>query len=178
LFAYDDMLWMLSLGYLLNIPKESFEKLVKIIDRDNIKDNLLEFIIRAKIPERTIIKEESYEKYFDLPEKIFVKIRQIIIENDKKIAQKLMSEYLKKDWYNNHKTQGWWGSHKNEKQNVYYGYWSFEAAAVVKILDLDDSSFKDCQYYPADMVHWKDIPYYETEIKEEKKGFFGKLFGK
>jgi hypothetical protein len=29
-----------------------------------------------------------------------------------------------------------------------FGYWSFETAAIVKIMGLDDSSFRGCKYYP------------------------------
>ena len=45
-------------------------------------------------------------------------------------------------------------SHKSS-ENVYYGYWSFEAGAIAKILNLDDSSLKDVPYYPYDLVHYK-----------------------
>ncbi|MDD7379168.1 MAG: DUF1911 domain-containing protein [Lachnospiraceae bacterium] len=38
---------------------------------------------------------------------------------------------------------------------AYYGYWSFEAGAIAKILNLDDSSLKDVPYYPYDLVHYK-----------------------
>jgi Domain of unknown function (DUF1911)/Domain of unknown function (DUF1910) len=173
LSAYDEMLLMLSIGYLLEISTEDFQKLVDVIDRDGVKDNLFEFIIKAKMPERKLIETESYEFGW----KLFGKIREAILEQNKNLSEKLVKEFITKDWYKEHRSSGWWGSHKLEK-GAYTGYWSFETAAVVKIMGLDDSSFKGCQYYPADMVHWKDIPYYETEIKEEKKGFFGKLFGK
>ena len=43
--AYDDMIWMLSLGYLLNVPIGQFKKLVIVIDQDNVRDKLFEFII-------------------------------------------------------------------------------------------------------------------------------------
>jgi len=32
------------------------------------------------------------------------------------------------------------------------GHRSFEAAAVVELLGIDDSSFRDAPYYPADLV--------------------------
>jgi len=34
LSAYDEMLWMLALGFLLDIPNQDFKKLVEVIDRD------------------------------------------------------------------------------------------------------------------------------------------------
>lgn len=150
LSAYDEMIWMLSLGYLLNIPDDIFMKLVNVIDRDKVKDNLFEFIISAKIKNRPPIKDESYRNYFGIPE-IFAKLRDVIKETDKTKTEILLREFIAKDWYKNHKDAGWYNSHKN-KHNIYFGYWSFETAAVVKIKSLDDSSFRDCQYYPKDLI--------------------------
>jgi hypothetical protein len=36
----------------------------------------------------------------------------------------------------------------------YFGYWSFESAAIVAALGLDDSSFRDNEYYPKDLVDY------------------------
>jgi hypothetical protein len=149
LSTYDQMLWMLSLGYLLDISNEEFEKLVDVIDRDCVKDFLFEFIIRAKINDREPIMEESYQKYFGIP-KIFDNLRKAIVEPDKKNAESLVKQFVRQ-WYVKHKSQGWYNSH-NSPHDIYDGYWSFETAAVVKIMELDDSSFRDCQYYPKDLV--------------------------
>ncbi|TAF76571.1 MAG: DUF1911 domain-containing protein [Bacteroidetes bacterium] len=149
--GYDEMLWMLSLGYLLNIDEADFKKLVEVIDRDGVKDFLFEFIIRAKIKDRQPITEESYQEFFGVPQ-TFNKLRQAVTETDKSKAEKLVKEFITKDWYKNHKDAGWYNSHKS-KHDTYFGYWSFETAAVVKIMGLDDSSFIDCQYYPKDLVH-------------------------
>jgi hypothetical protein len=62
-----------------------------------------------------------------------------------------VNDFITKDWYKNHKDAGWHNSHKS-RHDVFYGYWSFETAAVVKIMDLDDTKFIDCQYYPKDLV--------------------------
>ena len=40
-----------------------------------------------------------------------------------------------------------------------FGYWSFESGALVKILGLDDSSLKEVQYYPYDMLITQDNAY-------------------
>ncbi len=151
LSGYDEMVSMLSLGYLLDIPNEDFKKLVEVIDRDGVKDFLFEFIVKAKLQDREPISEESYQEFFGVP-KVFEKLRQAITETDKIQAEKLAKEFITKDWYKNHKGQGWHDSHKS-KHDVYFGYWSFETAAVVKIMNLNDSNFIDCQYYPKDLVH-------------------------
>ena len=153
--AYDEMLWMLSLGYLLNIDEADFKKLVRVVDRDGVKDYLFEFIINAKIKDRQLISEESYSEFFGVPQ-TFEKLRQTITHNDKNKAEKLLKEFITKDWYKKHKDAGWYNSHKSI-HDVYYGYWSFETAAVVKIMGLDDSSFIDSNYYPKDLVHQENI---------------------
>ena len=150
LSAYDEMLWMLSLGYLLDIDDAEFRKLVDVIDRDGVRDNLFEFIISAKLKDRAPISEESYREYFGVPE-VFATLRKAIAETDKQQAATLVKQFITKEWYTNHKDAGWHNSHKN-KHNAYFGYWSFETAAVVKIMGLDDSPFRDCQYYPKDLV--------------------------
>lgn len=152
LSAYDEMLWVLSLGYLLDIPEIDFLKLVDVIDRDGVKDNLFEFIIRAKLNERKPIIEESYKDFFGVPN-CFEKLRMAIEETDKSKSESLIKEFITKDWYKNHKDAGWYDSHKS-KHNTYFGYWSFETAAIVVIKGLDDSSFRDCQYYPKDLVDY------------------------
>ena len=160
------MLNMLSLAYLLDISNDKFQLLVDIIDRDNVKDKLFEFIISAKLENRKPVELESYRKYFGIPD-TFAKAREIIDVQDKSVAEQLMKVYLSKHWYKQHKETGLKDNHKS-KHDLYYGYWSFEAAVVVKIMELDDSSFIDNQYYPKDLVH---LP-----IEEPKtKGFLGKL---
>jgi Domain of unknown function (DUF1911)/Domain of unknown function (DUF1910) len=150
LSGYDQMLWMLSLGYLLDISNEDFKILVGVIDRDEVKDLLFEFIIHTKLKDRQVITEESYQEYFHIPD-CYKKLREAITETDKTKAAKLVNVFVSKDWYNNHKDAGWYNSHKN-KHDTYFGYWSFETAAIVKIMGLDDSSFRDCPYYPKDLI--------------------------
>ena len=49
---------------------------------------------------------------------------------------------------------GWYECHKHQGK-LYFGYWSFESGANIKILGLDDSILKGISYYPYDMVHFK-----------------------
>ncbi|MEW4923631.1 PoNe immunity protein domain-containing protein [Algibacter sp. 2305UL17-15] len=163
---YQEMLTMLSIGYLLNIPNEKFQLLVDVIDRDHVKDKLFEFIIAAKMPSRKPLESESYKKYFGIPD-IFKTLRQIIDSKDKDEASLLMANYLNNEWYNIQAETGIKDIH-NSRHDIYYGYWSFESAAIVKIMDLDDSSFINNQYYPKDLVH-------QLPESDKKKGWFGKL---
>ena len=146
---YDSMLWMLSLGYLLDVPIEQFEKLVEVIDKDQVKDKLFEFIISAKIPNRPKLEEESYKYGW----KLFGKLREATETEDKAKAELLIKTFLEKDWYKEHKNAGWYENHKG-KHDTYSGYWCFESAAVTCIMGLDDISYRDQQYYPKDLVDY------------------------
>lgn len=38
----------------------------------------------------------------------------------------------------------------------YTGYWCWEAAAIAKILHIDDSGLEGHEYYPYDLAHYFD----------------------
>lgn len=37
-------------------------------------------------------------------------------------------------------------------QHLVRGYWSWEAAAITCVLDIDDSGYRGAPFYPADLV--------------------------
>lgn len=43
-------------------------------------------------------------------------------------------------------------SYESHAGEGYTGYWSFEAAAVVMLWNIDDTSFREHQYYPDELV--------------------------
>ena len=139
------MLRLLSLGYLLNVSEQKFNKLVETIDRDNISDNLYEFIIKAKFPNRSKRRPEEYDENHSVILKVYKNLRLAIKEQDKDIASQLILDFLKKDF--NHRHSGFYNSHKKD---FFYGYWSFESVVIVKILDLDKNVFKNNKYFPTD----------------------------
>jgi hypothetical protein len=144
---FDQILWMMSLGYLLNISDSDFMKLVDVVDRHSVKDFLLEYIIRAKFPQRKPITDECFGTGWAL----FGSIRKAIAETDKERATELLLQFVTKDWYKDHKKNGWTNRHLSHHE-IYVGYWSFETAAVVKIMGLDESKFAKCKYFPKDLI--------------------------
>ena len=79
-----------------------------------------------------------------------------IIETSPQKAEDIKA-YLEKQWYKGHCDVAWYDTHKSD-QMTYYGYWSNETAAAVKILGIDDSCLKNQQYYPYDLAHFKKEP--------------------
>ncbi|MBP6238335.1 MAG: DUF1911 domain-containing protein [Saprospiraceae bacterium] len=136
---YCYMVWMLSFSILLNIEQTYKDKLISLIKRDKISDEL---IIKLANIDIFPISKCTYKPFKDL-----------FAGNDfLKIDEKLIKEYLI-NWYKNTKLLQW---HKYkdsiDKSPYYFGTWCFEAAAVAIINNLDDSSFRNIEYYPSDLV--------------------------
>jgi len=138
---------VVSLGILLNIDKVQIEKLIEFMKQEDINDIIIDFLV-SKMDSGWKIRDNDvrYPLAYEL-------LGTIIMEGNKDKQLELLKQYLDQ-WYHNSDDTAWHDSHKS-KHNTYNGYWSFEAAALAKALGLDDSSFKDHQYYPYDMVHFK-----------------------
>ena len=61
----------------------------------------------------------------------------------------LMAEYLA-DWYRASRREPYYNSHTRDIS--FLGYWSWEAAAITCLLDIDDSSYAQAPFYPKDLV--------------------------
>ena len=55
-----------------------------------------------------------------------------------------------KFWYYAHSEASWYGTHKTE--DAYYGYWSFDTAALCKMRGIYDERFKDLDFFPYDLL--------------------------
>lgn len=147
---YEDMLWMLAIGVMLEIDDESFNVFVKLVENSHLDDFLCNFIIHSRKNE---VNYEDCALLFEVPFNSLIKVIHAENEGD---AIPLMKEYLLEKWYVGHKDMGWYDCHKH-REKLYFGNWSFESGAIVKILGLDDSVLKTIPYYPYDMVHFKGI---------------------
>lgn len=150
-FSFDeywDVCMMLSLGILLKVPDEEFNKIVKVREKVPEKDFLLDFIISYRIDTYEVVEHIMETNPYQTLEKVIK-----VSKTDKGSALKILQDYLSKQLYKDNKEMFWYGYHKEPK--LFFGYWSFESGALVKILGLDDSILKIQKYYPYDMVHWK-----------------------
>ncbi|WP_289064376.1 PoNe immunity protein domain-containing protein [uncultured Zobellia sp.] len=143
--GYVQMVNALSIGILVEIENSKFDKLVRLVERDNVNDYLIDFLIRHRKPDWP----QSDKFLWNKPYKGISEI-VTLSQEDKAKALERLKKYLS-EWYRNLEIK----THES-KWNIHTGYWCWEAGAIVKILGLDDSSLKDQQYYPYDMVHWKD----------------------
>lgn len=145
-YGYIELVKVLSLGVLFKVNRSDIFELEQRLISEKFDDYLVNFLIKEIDP---TWEREGVEFEFE----VYECLKQIL-DNDEIIACEALKEYLQEKWYEIHRECAWYDSHKSSK-NVYYGYWSFEAGAIAKILNLDDSSLKDVPYYPYDLVHYK-----------------------
>lgn len=148
--GYIHILWMISLGILLETDKRNIEKLGKIAAEKNIQDSLIDYLLCASDIGWTSITS-SWEK-----ENPYSKTREIIelAKTDAAKASQRLQTYMEKEWFRGHYDYEWKNAHK---EHGYVGLWSFETAALAKILELDDANLRDNHHYPYDLAHYKNI---------------------
>ena len=143
---YCYMVWMLSIGILLNVTNNEITILKNLITKGGIKDALILFLLEALTKNQT---KENKAKTTYKPFKNLLKSSEYIDIGSKDVKKYIVG------WYKNTKLLTWHNySASIDRAKYYYGYWSFESAAIVAILELDDSSFRDNIYYPEDLVDY------------------------
>jgi len=112
----------------------------------------MDFLLKASKYE----KKNPYEKTAEI-------IKIALHDKDKEAASKRLEKFK------GHYDFGWRNAHK---EPGYYGFWSFDTAALAKILGLDDSALKNNNHYPYDLAHYKngmtfDLSWYSVPKEEE-----------
>lgn len=141
---YNKNLKMISLAVLFNAKDSILKMISTMIKQSNINDWLFDFLLGTL---HNGIADSNKELLF--PES-FTTLKKAVY---KKNAVEDLENYLSREWYC--EDCGCYEAHKS-KQNIYYGYWSFEAGAVAKKLKLNDEKLKQQQFYPYDLVHFND----------------------
>lgn len=145
--GYVEMVWMISIGIMLDIQEDEMLELKKMVEEDGLKDCLINFLFSYINKDW----EEGTQNFkFEIPYKY---LENVINASNNSESLTHLKSYLLNKWYHGHKDTGWYDTHKS-KVDIYSGYWSFESGAIAKILELDDQILKNVPYYPYDMVHY------------------------
>ena len=134
--TFDDLLTLLSLAVMLdagNDAKKLIDSKADFISEDRLLSFLSTYIKNGK---RDWNQSVSLRKEYDALNNVFA-------SDDKEAA---LNEYLEK-WYGAHSDYAWYNSHLRDT-DTYCGYWSFESAAIARILQLDSSKLSGSDYYP------------------------------
>jgi hypothetical protein len=139
--AYIYALWLVSLAILLDIDDNYFNKLVRELNNDG-RDAVYEKLVSLRLSGRPEISEILYPKPYKL---LFDALNTTGIEQIG-LIKKFLTQY-----YKGMKKAYWYDSHLGEDAG-FFGYWCFELAAFVKMLNIDDSSLLDNIFYPRDLI--------------------------
>lgn len=164
--GFVNFIQFFSLGILLEVEIKLLMVLLEYADAQKLDGKLIDFLAQACGFHRSYQsigygKDNPYEKLEKIIKKSF---------EDKKEAETELQKYMKDVWLQGHSDFGW---HTAHKRAGYVGFWSFETAALVKILKLDDSKLKESNHYPYDLAHYKTGMTFQTaclmERNREKK---------
>lgn len=142
---YNKNLKMISLGVLFEGDITLAREMNAMLKEANIDDWLLSFLMCAWTESE--MKNKDGDLIFPMD---FSLLQKAILTHKRRES---LQEYLS-CWYR--EGCGCYEAHKSSRK-VYYGYWSFEAGAVAKILNIDDTGMEQMPYYPYDLVHYKQI---------------------
>ncbi|GAA0824380.1 hypothetical protein GCM10009111_35010 [Colwellia asteriadis] len=142
----DDMrrtlIW-LAFAYCLDMGQDYYQQVLELIANQG-QDGLLDNIAVAMGDKNREVAQSTLFK------KRFGKLYNVVVAEPSKRSD-LVKTYLDA-WY---KAEGSPDYHLMDT-DAYIGYWCWGAALVVKLYNIDDSSFIDHEYYPKDLVHWQD----------------------
>ena len=158
--GYFNIIEYISIAILLDAPTEIMQVFVDKTDEAEVDDILLDYLITAYGLKR---KRVSTEYYKEKPYREMMEIVSVA-KSDKKKASDMLFDYTEKHWLKAHSDIDW---PRLSKDDDYCGFWSFEAGAVAKILNLDDSKLVNSDFYPYDLVHYKTgVEYREDAIDQ------------
>ncbi len=134
--TYQELLWALSLGVLLRADNELIKNTYQSVKPAGI---LVDVLSNGSIVnDGTCLHGETWKELCDAA------------TTGPELRPALVKKYLEV-WYGK-KMNGmsWKNSHKTPR--AFSGYWCFEAAGIVARLRIDDSSFRNNEFYPTDLV--------------------------
>lgn len=154
---YEDTLQLLSIAILLR-DFHSIKRIIHVLRSHRGMDGLFEQLVGGYVDDEQALDTCVLGQPYDT-------LLQTFYEEDQHAAVEIVKEYLKL-WYPAMKDHPrWYDGHlriRKEGHAPYYGYWAFEAAATVYLLDLDDHQI-DHLVYPKDLVD------YARKLREEDR---------
>lgn len=143
--SYVDLIWYISLGVLFKINEQESEKLEQMIPQKFSDDKLICYFMKY-------LKGNYQNGISYFMKNPYEKLDALINDNVENLED-FINNYLVK-WYKAHNFMPWYNSH-NREDSLYFGYWSFELGAIIKIKGLNNETLKDINYYPFDLVEYK-----------------------
>lgn len=160
---YEEYMWLLSWAVLLHRDNATLSKIESMIDcrdpgafcrrgaanyvvgNNRGKDQLLDLLLnKAGLvgPQSDALEIGG----------IYKKLLQVCLDAPEKRASQ-MAKYID-GWHAGNKQRPWYNSARDDDSG-YIGFWSFEAALVARLFDIDDEEFADHPHYPKDLARFQ-----------------------
>ena len=167
--AYYYIMMLMSWTVLFNLP-ECLDILITNISRDpeDGEDSFIYTLFSALgIPDfpgkqAGLLHEDPYGMLYDS------------LAGSKEDQQNAMKVYLKR-WYKSEAIKGcYWRERHAFNPPMHLGYWAFETGLLTVLNDLDDSSYREMNFYPRDMVDYCKEQGWAREVRERVQAMRGK----
>ena len=140
---YMNALTLLTWAITLPLSQSRFEELVANIDSEGQHDALLDLLIARRLPNRSL----SSALYFP---KLYTPLYQAVVIRPTNLDAVALFLSL---WYQTClKKTSTHDIHKLGENSSFAGYWAWEVAGLTYALEIDDTSYQNMPYYPADLV--------------------------
>lgn len=148
LVYFQRLMEVVSVGVLLG-EGDALRRIATYLARYRGTDLLFEFLISPAVPDA----RDNTDFFHARPYDPLIDAFYTAETPEQSIA--FVKTYLE-GWYKSFEGTPWHNGHlKGTTEYMpYYGYWSFEAAAVCVIHGIDDKSFRDHLVYPKDLADW------------------------
>ncbi|WP_281222020.1 PoNe immunity protein domain-containing protein [Photobacterium sanguinicancri] len=138
----ENWLDWLSFAYCLEMGEEYYQQVFDLMANQGLDALFDKIVVKMGDSSREVSDTLLFKKRF---KKLYA-----VIEAEPEQRPKLMLAYLNA-WYKLIES----ADYHLMDTDAYIGYWCWESALIVKLYDIDDSSFIDHEYYPKDLVHWQ-----------------------
>ena len=158
---YERCLQLIALCYLLHrrdlIPRIAAMEDPNYYGHDVVYEEFLAYALDDRYDTDQIFHKKCYEP---LLAAMYEETDANSIQDIKKYCSNWFPSLKKAPWHNSHLRM-------TETDGNYFGYWAFEAGAMVYLLKLDDSTI-DHMVYPRDLVAWARANEHLLEETENK----------
>lgn len=137
--SYTEIVRILSFAVMIE-DKEKVLGFIEENDKEVRSDKLL-CVLANEITSNRYPIASGY-----IVERLYAQLNTVFDSENTKQKEEALLNYIE-NWYENCEDASWYGTLDN-KNNVYYGYWCFEAAALSKIYQMDTTALELNQYFP------------------------------
>ena len=140
---YCYFVWLVSLNILL--MKGKYDSLfLEVVNRHNISDELILRLVHRDDIGKRLLTPTTYKPFATLQQK------NTPLHS---LTEKQLISYLN-SWYKGTKLLTWHRYIESIDNTYYFGYWSFEAAAVALIAGLNDNDNFKSPYFPNELFSY------------------------